>query len=403
VAPPFDLRAEFPLLQQFTWLNAAASSPVSSSVSAAMEAHLKETRETGDLGYSRWAGFKIALRARFAAFIGATAREVAFTPSTSFGFHVIGQMLKARGVREVLTLESEFPSTTLPLLYDGLTLRGVRPRADGSFPIEDLEAALTPQTGAVAVSVVQFSSGYRVDLPRLAALCRERKLPLCLNAAQALGQVPLDFAGLGAAFLAGTSHKWFMGGYGVGFLAIAEEWLEAVPVPFGGWLSVRPEEQFQPWVHAQRVDDAHGFTATGTRFRKDASAIEAGGGAWTPLHGVNAALALHEQVGVANTLAHNIGLQLELRSRLRERGFTPNAPDDPATLSGICVVPVEGDPAEVVRTLVREAKVVTTPRGGGLRISTHAYNTREDLERLLEAIDRHGIEKRGQATFCSKK
>ena len=66
-------------------------------------------------------------------FIGATPQELAFTPSTSFGFHVIAQMLKARGISEVLTLETEFPSTTLPMLYDGLALRAVRMRADGTY------------------------------------------------------------------------------------------------------------------------------------------------------------------------------------------------------------------------------------------------------------------------------
>lgn len=380
-----------PPLGHSAWLNAAASSPLPSPVYAAMEAHLRETRDTGDLHYPAWARFKEATRARLAAFIGASPRELAFTPSTSFGFHVIAQMLRSRGVREVLTLEGEFPSTTLPMLYDGLTLRGVRPRPDGSYPVADLEAALTPHTGAVAVSVVQFASGYRVDLEGVARLCRDKGLHLCLNAAQGLGQVPIDVHALGASFLAATSHKWFMGGYGMGCLFIRGDWLDEVRLPFGGWLSVEPEVQFQTWAHAQRTDDATGFTAVGTRFRRDAAALEAGGGAWVGLYGVDAALALHEQVGVANTLAHNLALQHHLRAGLRARGFVPNAPDDPATLAGICVVPVAGPPLEVVRALLREAKVATTARGGGVRISTHVYNTTDDVDRLLVALDTLGV------------
>jgi selenocysteine lyase/cysteine desulfurase len=388
---PAELRGQVPLLAQYTWLNAAASSPTPAPVFAAMERHLRETQQSGDLGYPGWARFKEATRARLAAFIGATPRELAFTPSTSFGFHVIGQLLKARGVREVVTLEGEFPSTTLPLLYDGLRLRGVRARPDGSYPLADVEAALTKDTGAIAVSVVQFASGYRVDLPGVARLCRERGLHLCLNAAQGLGQVPIDVKALNASFLAATSHKWFMGGYGVGSLYVRSDWLDEVPLPFGGWLSVEPAEQFKTWAHAHRVDDETGFTAVSTKFRKDASALEAGGGAWVGLYGVDAALALHEQVGVANTLAHNQELQRELRARLRARGFVPNAPDDDATLSGICVVPVQGDPLEVVRALIREAKVVTTARGVGVRISTHVYNTVEDIDRLMVALDGLGV------------
>ena len=145
---PAQLRSQFPILQNLTWLNAAASSPAPLEVYEAMNGYLKETVEQGDSRYPAWARLKDEVRARLARFIGASPAEVGFTPSTSFGFHVIAQMLKARGITEVLTLETEFPSTTLPMLYDGLTLRAVRMRSDGTYALNDLEAALTSKTGA---------------------------------------------------------------------------------------------------------------------------------------------------------------------------------------------------------------------------------------------------------------
>lgn len=388
---PLELRALLPATKNHTWLNAAASSPTPLPVLQAMTRHLEETTQHGDLGYPEWAPFKTALRARLARFIGAEADEVAFTPSTSFGFHVVAQMLKARGIDEVLTLESEFPSTTQPFLYDGLTMRATPRRPDGSYHLDDVERALTPRTKAVAVSVVQFSSGFRIDLEGLSRLCRARGLTLCLNAAQGLGQAPVDVRALGASFLSATSHKWLMGGYGVGMLYIEKSWLESVRLPFAGWLSVPWESLFETWAGAEVTRDATGFSARGTRTRRDAMALEVGGGGWVGLYGLDAALGLHEALGVEKTLAHNVALQLHLREGLRRRGFTPNTPDNPASLSGICVVPVEGSPAEVVHTLVREANIVTTPRGPGVRISTHVFNTEDDVERLFSAIDRLGI------------
>lgn len=380
------------MLKETTWLNAAASSPIPRSVYAACEGFLRETMERGDVRYPAWAKLRLDVHARFARLLNAAPEEIAFTQSTSFGFHVIAQLLKARGIEEVLTLEGEFPSTTLPMLYDGLTLRAVKARADGTYALEDLAAALTPKTGAIAVSAVQYASGFRIDLNAVSALCRSRGLAFIINAAQGLGHVPLDVRALQADFVAGTSHKWLMAGFGVGSLFIAKRWLDEYPLPFGGWLSVQPEEQFQPWVHATRSDEsAIAFTAKGTRFRREASALEAGAGAWVGLYALNAALALHEAVGVENTLAHNIALQLKLRARLRSLGFTPNTPDDPAYLSGICVVPVQGAPLDAVRALLREANVATTARGPGLRISTHVFNDENDLERLVAAIERLGI------------
>ncbi len=388
---PAELRAQFPILQNVTWLNAAASSPTPLPVYEAMNGYLRETIESGDLRYPAWARLKDEVRARLARFIGATPQEVGFTPSTSFGFHVIAQMLKARGITEVLTLETEFPSTTLPMLYDGLRLRGVRVRADGTYALNDLEAALTPKTGAIAVSAVQYASGFRIDLNAVSALCRARGLTFIINAAQGVGHVPLDVHALGAHFLAATSHKWFMAGYGTGMLFIDRRWLDEVPLPLGGWLSVEPHEQFLPWVNAQVVEDRTGFTATGTKFRKETSALEAGGGGWVGLYGVNAALALHEAVTPQVTFARVVELQSMLRARLRSAGFVPTTVDDPATLSGICVIPVQGTALEVVRTLLREAKVATTARGGGLRLSTHVYNDETDLDRLMSALERLGV------------
>lgn len=386
---PAALRSLFPAAARHVYLNAAASSPLALPVAAAAEAHLRDTVEHGDVGFGSWLRRRDALRARMARFLGAEADEVAFVPSTSFAFGVVGAMLVARGIEEVLTLEGEFPSTTLPLLHRGLTLRGVRRRPDGSYPLEDIEAALTPRTRAVALSVVQFSSGYRVDLEGLGRLCRDRGLVLALNAAQALGQVPLDVGAAGASFLAAPSHKWLMGGYGTGVLVVRRPFLDR-DLPLAGWLSVAPEDLWQTWAGASRVDDAAGFTAKGARFRREASALEVGGTSWAGLFMVDAALDLLEGVGIARVEAHDLALQATLRRALRARGFVPSAPDDPARGSGICVVPVEGGAEPAVRALFTRG-VVTTPRGGGVRISTHVFNDESDVERLLAAFDALGL------------
>ena len=389
-----EARALHPARKKWVWLNAAASSPGSLTAVEAMKAHLQETLDSGDMAYPAWARFKETLRARVARYIGARrAHDVAFTPSTSFGFHVMGHALKARGLTEVAVLESEFPSTVVPLLNAGLTLRGVRRGADGSSGVEAYEAALRPSTKALAVSVVQYDSGYRVDLEGISRLCRDRGLALLINAAQGLGHVAVDVEALGAAFLAGTSHKWLAAGYGQGVLYAQAGWLDG-PLPLAGWLSVDPTDLWRSVPSLERVDDAHGFVASGAKTRHEASAVEAGGGAWAGLYGLDAALELHEALGATQILQHNLRLQRVLREGLRARGFVPNAPDAPEVGSGICVVPVQGDPNEVVRALLRDAQIMTTARGGGLRVSTHYFNTEDDVLALISAVDRLGIRPR---------
>jgi cysteine desulfurase / selenocysteine lyase len=386
---PNQVRALFPALTSLVWLNAAASSPLSQPVADAMRRLIDETERQGDVGFSRWLAQKDAVRAQLARFVNAEPAEVAFVPSTSFGFDVVAQCLKARGHTEVLTLEHEFPSTTVPLLHRGLTVRGVRRRADGTYPLEDIAAAVRPSTTAVALSVVQFNSGFRVDLEGVSALCRDKGLVLCLNAAQALGHLPLDFLKTNAAFLCAPFHKWVGAGYGHGMLVMQRSWLDVLPS--AGWLSVPMSSMWDAFPRSERLDDAEGFIARGAALRPEASALEAGGGSWLHLHALAAALELHEQVGPVATFAHVQGLQATLREGLRRRGFRPNAPDDPKLSSGICVVPVHGEPLEVVRALLHEARIVTTPRGGGVRIATHVFNTEEDLAKLFHALDTLGV------------
>lgn len=386
---PADVRALFPSLSELVWLNAAASSPLCTPVAHAMRTNVDECEHKGDLGFPKWLLQKEAVRARLATFVGAKPHEVAFTPSTSFGFHVIAQCLKARGITEVLTLEHEFPSTTVPLLFDGLTVRGVRRRPDGSYPLGDIEAALRPSTGAMAMSLVQFNSGFRVDVEGVAKLCRQKGIPLALNGAQALGHMPIDVHALGASFLSMTSHKWLGAGYGTGMLVVTDPWLDVLPM--AGWLSVKAESLWQAFPETNRVDDAAGFVANGTRVRREASALEGGGGMWLNCHALDAALDVHERVGVKTTLAHVHRLQAMLRAGLRQRGFSPNAPDAPEQSSGICVVPVQGPAEDVVRALIKARHIVTTPRGGGLRISTHVFNTEEDVDALLAGFDAVGV------------
>ncbi len=387
---PADVRRLFPALEKLTWLNAAASSPLCRPVAEAMQAFGTETTAQGDLGFGRWLHEKERLRARLARMVQCAPESLALTPSTSFGFNIAAQMLWARGIRRVVSVSTEFPSTTVPFLHQGMTLEVISSAADGSYQTEQLLAAASRPQTAIAISVVQFASGYRLDIDTIAAHCRAKSIPLVLNAAQALGQVPLRFDTWQADFLAAPSHKWMMAGYGLGLLCIHPKWRER-PLPFAGWLSVPLEGLWNPFYGAQKVATTAGFEAQGIDTRRDASSLETGGGAFIQIMAMQAALDLHETIGIDTTHAHNLQLQRRLREGLHSRGFVANAPDDAQTLSGICGIQVEGGADSAVQRLLKEAQVVTTARQGVLRVATHVFNHETDIDTLLWAIDRLGL------------
>lgn len=391
---PAQARALFPATQRASYLNAAASSPIATTVHQAVVDHYREAMEWGDVGFEAWIRRKDEIRRRLAQLIGADAEDVAFLNSTSMGFNLVARMLRAHGVRQVVTLADEFPTTTLPLLNAGLTLRVVRPKKDGAYSLDDLEAAVGRSTGAIVLSAVQYASGFRIDLQAVRRLCRAKKLLFAVNGAQALGQVPIDVKAAGIDFLCGTSHKWMMGGFGVGiFYARRALFGSSGPLPLAGWLSVASPMDMDNLAGAKRRGGRRRVwfeAGPGARFRRMASAMDIGVTAFGPIFGFGEALAIIERVGVEAIRGHNARLQKVLRAGLRSRGFAPNAPDDPDVGSGICVFPVRGDPHAAVRELGRKG-VVVSPRGGGVRVSTHMFNAEEDLDQLFWAIDRIGL------------
>ncbi len=389
---PAQMRSLFPALPRLAYLNAAAASPLCAPVYEAAEAHLREQREQGDLGFLQWLARKESLRERFARLIRASPGELAFVPSTSFGFNLVAQLLWQLGVREVVTLADEFPSSTLPLLHQGLRLRVVRPREDGRYTLEDLADAVGPDTRAVVASAVQYASGFRLDVAGTARLCRDRNLFFALNAAHALGQVPVDVSP-GVDFLCGTSHKWLMGGFGVGLFFAREALFSAARLPVAGWLSVESPMAMDNLVGA-RVSGRDGaqkwFTAEGARFRGDVTALEVGVTAFAPLFGAGEALSLLERLTLPVVEAHIFALQTRLRGQLRAKGFRPVGPFEEGLGSGICTFPVSGDPTAAAVALAGEGVVVSV-RGSGLRVATHVFNDEEDVERLLAALERLNV------------
>src|SRR5205823_10612016 len=97
--------------------------PLPLPVERAAVEHYVEALEWGDVGYLAWLKRKEEVRAKFARLIGAKPGEVAFTQSTSMGFNIVARMMRARGVRTVVTLAEEFPSTTVPFLNLGFKLK----------------------------------------------------------------------------------------------------------------------------------------------------------------------------------------------------------------------------------------------------------------------------------------
>ncbi len=347
-------RAGFPALSAGILLNAAGGAPLSARASAEGARFFDEMREEGDAPFARWLAEVDAIRARVARMIGAEAADIAFLGSASHALNLAAAY--TRPGAHVVSLEGEFPSVTQPFLARGCTVDFVPLAPDARPDVDAMAAAIRPETAAIAVSHVQFRTGWRVDLAALGQLAKQRGLDLFVDATQSLGAVPVDIEGI--TLLTASTYKWLCAGYGTAVTYLSPG-LRARPSPVFGWRSAA-----EPY--ALRADD----------ITPNPSAVvaETGHPPFAPILALGGALdhAAMELPAIHDRIA---ALTEHLHRKLEARGLSPIAP---AGQSGITALRHER-PAEVKGELANRGLQLTAS-SGCIRLSPHAFNTFEEVE-----------------------
>jgi cysteine desulfurase/selenocysteine lyase len=361
------IRRQFPVTDRVAYLNSAAAGPVSVAAADAAADYYRKMMNEGDVHWNRWLAEREAIRARIAQFINAEPDEIAFTTNTSSGMNVIVDALEERG--EVISSELEFPVTTLPWMHRRIPVRLSR-AIDGEVRLADLHQAMTHQTGVIALSHVQFSNGFRIDLEELGKAKGDHIL--VINASQSAGAFEIDVKRMGIDALCATGHKWMLAGYGSGFVYLSRDLLQQSSSRSLGWLS---------------VEDPFSMKNDELRPRHDAAArIELGCPHFAGIFALGAALKLIEEIGIRNIQERVLELNRVLTTGLSEAGWKVLSPlENEASRSAETLIEVE-KPAETVRALLRGG-VVVTEKPEGIRAATHFFNDESDIERLLTGLN----------------
>ncbi|MDP1847834.1 MAG: aminotransferase class V-fold PLP-dependent enzyme [Solirubrobacteraceae bacterium] len=355
---PATLRAEFPVLNRYAYLNAGTCGPVPRTANMAIGEMLAlgTERGRGTAYFEAMLDRRDRLRDAYAELLHASSDDVALTTCTSEGIVRVLGALDLRPGDEVLTSDEEHPGLQGPLVA-ARDLRGVVVRA---VPFAQIAEAVGPQTKLVACSHVSWVNGRAVS-----GLADLDDVPVLLDGAQGVGAVAIDVATLGCAFYAGSGQKWLCGPVGSGMLWISPDWSERLPATGPTYMNLE-----DPGAGLDAVPRA-------TAARHDASAQSA------ETHA--AALAALEVLGGAGWPAVHeraADLAARLADALAERGREV-APRDRTTL----VSWQDSDP-EATRGRLADAGVIIRdlPGTGLLRASVGAWNDESDLDRLLSAL-----------------
>ena len=371
---PERIRHRFPIFRNRIYINSCSQGALSDSVREAYERYLEDWDERG-APWDYWVEKSEDARNAFAGLVNADADEVAVTTSVSAGLSAIATGLRYARRSKIVTTDWEFP--TVGQIWHAQELRGARvvhieADADGTLPLERFEREIDEDTAIVSITHVCYRNGARVDVAEVARIAHERGALVVLDAYQSAGSLPLDVRELDVDFLAAGVLKYLLGSAGLAFLYARREVVERVWPTATGWFA---DKNIFEMDHRD-----YSPAPTASRFQSGTPPIPA-------IYAGVAGIELMQEIGVADTRRHVNALNARMIEGLDELGAqiaTPRRPKRRGAL--ICVRST--DAPELVRALGREG-IVTSDRDGNLRISAHAYNSVDDVDELLAALERH--------------
>lgn len=336
-------------------------------------------------------------RERLAAYLGTTPQRFVFTSNVSAAINLVASGLNIATPGEILLTDHEYRA--MHWVWErvcqkrGLTLRTFELPTMASDPGEIVDAAkraMSPRTRLFFFSHVLSPTGLVLPATELCAEAHRRGIVSVVDGAHAPAMIPLNVSQVGADFYTGNCHKWLLAPTGAGFLVIGpgnEDRLEPLHVSWG----YRPNEYPLGEQDSGRRDpdgkDAFGSTPR-TRFLEFEGTRDI-----CPWLAVPEAIDFQAKIGVERIHQRVAELAGYTRERIGSLGLKLATPMTPTMHGSMTAfdLPMKGPAkAAALRQAIWkhriEVPIVERPDRLLLRVSTHFYNTREEVDRLAEAL-----------------
>lgn len=370
-----SLRALFPVTERANYLNHAAVSPPPRPTIRAIQSYLADVSQNGSTNFRDWLVMKESTREKLARLLGARAEQVAFVRNTSDGLSTIANGLKWKSGDNLVTFRNEFPSNLYPWMRAskafGFEVRMCQER-DGRIDLDELTSLIDSRTRIVAISLVQFGSGFRADLERIANAARAHDALLVVDVIQGVGVIPFDVDSHMVDAAAGACHKWLLLPEGLGFLYLSDRASKRIEPTLVGWISVPNPDDYNNLEQG---------------WNKGTLAWETGTGPTALIYGLNESLKLLDTVGVAPIQEYLELLTDHLCDQLQNTDYEIVSSRREGEKSQIVCVRHRGGltPMQLYHYL-QQHNIVTAPRGDRLRISPHFYNTMDEIDELVHVL-----------------
>lgn len=369
------IRSLFPAAEKYVYLNSAAVAPMPKPAVDAVLTQLKDVSENGSTHFANWIAAKQRARELVAEMLGVRGEQIAFMRNTSDGFASVANGIKWKSGDNIVSFAREFPANYVPwrMIRDrfGVELR-LGPETDGRFSVDEMISLIDANTRLVAVSSIQYSSGFVADLERIGKAARSADALFAVDIIQGFGARGYDLPSQFVDIAAGASHKWLCSPEGCGILYVSDRARERVEPTHVGWISLET-----PWD----------FEDTEQPYKPNALAWESGTCASSLFFGLEQSLLLLKNTGLVNIQKYLDELSETLCEMLAGKPYDIISSRIPAERSAIVCIKHRGgiSSSEIAESLELE-NIIVSPRGDRLRIAPHFFNNVEDIEKLVAAL-----------------
>jgi len=384
------VRNDFPALHKMVFFGSASVGPLPRVAMVAMQRYSKELRV--DFATAAWEADPVAeVRSLAARLINSSPEEIVATTSTSAGINLLAGAIHWKRHDNIVINDLEYPANVFPWLHQAhkhaLEVRVVHAH-DGVLPLSEMTAAIDRKTRVLAVSHVEFGTGFRNDIPALAKAVHKAGGLICVDASQSLGVLPVDVQEMGIDVLATGGYKWLCGPVGSGFAYIRKDIAASLTPATIDYADITADAHEAVW---NALVSGAEYAMAEAPLQGDAQRFQPEGLSPIAIKGLASSLSYILDLGSESIEERITELVDYLIERLRAAKIGILSPTTPQKRAGIVTVSVPynlSKPKDTHRLeqKLQDARIIAHPRGGGLRLAVHFFNTEEEIDLVVDFI-----------------
>lgn len=368
-----EVRALFPhIAESKIYFNHASNGPVHNRIMERLSEYLKERNHKMIVNFDKSIEASKSAKEKLGEMLGTKPDRIAWADNVSNAISGIVQGIKWKTGDRIILNDLEFPSNVYPFLNlksEGVEIDFVKSQ-NGKVLVEDYEKLITANTKLISVSLVQFLSGYRIDVKKLGEICKAKGILFFVDGIQCAGVVNVNVEESNIDLFTGGSHKWFMGLDGTCYFSISEKLQNIVHQKLVGWTSV-----VDPW---NLLD----YNLT---LRENADRFQNGTLNTIGITALDESLNLYKEFGMENVEKNVLSNTEYFINKLNATGIK-TALENVSQKDFAGIVTIKHVNAKRIFINLEKKNIFCSLREGMIRFSPHFYNTKDEIDFVVDEL-----------------